>query len=262
MLSMLLRFSEGNMNIWTKFEPIMQLSSIFSWHLPCVVNIFQTPCVQFVIQAFSYKFVVSEPKLRFTPMTSRQYDIIDVILSDLTAVKISFQRPSITNHDMYWLWNWRRVYLNISVPVQSHRCSGEPVLVLLPSVGGSSQLPWEVGMWETGEWGRGWLFHLVHHCHWLCPALCHGGLALQHKDELSAPKKQTTSVAKSEQNVASPPSPVPWRPRKPDVSGSSSKNKCERWRQRRGITRRFTPPTGFQARRYSLIDKTKRLCGS
>lgn len=84
------------------------------------------------------------------------------------------------------MWNRWRVHQSLVTS-----CSGFPALVFPPALGGSSLLPMEAGMWETDERRRAWLFHLVHHCHRLCPDLSHGGLALQHKDELSAPQNKT-----------------------------------------------------------------------
>lgn len=94
-------------------------------------------------------------------MTSLQYDITKVILPDLTKFLQNHKtlyncshRPDITNHGKYTdieTYSWWSAPLNISVSVQFHPYTEEPVLVFSPAVGGSSQLPWEAGMWETGE---------------------------------------------------------------------------------------------------------------
>lgn len=81
--------------------------------------------------------------------------------------------------------------------------------VLSPAVGGSGRLPWEAGMWETGERGRARLFHLVHHCHRLCPALSWWPRSRAQRRAVR-PTKQTTSVAASKQNVVRSP------PRRPE----------------------------------------------
>lgn len=87
-------------------------------------------------------------------------------------------------------------------------CIGEPVLLVLTAVGGSSQSPWEAGMWETASEGG-------HDC--FTSSITVSGSALlsvtvaslsNTKTSCQLPKKQTTSVAQSKQNVASPPSPA------------------------------------------------------
>lgn len=143
-----------------------------------------------------------------------------------------FHRPSITNHDKETDF------------VQLVECSFKSVSVQLhPYTGGGRQQPVAMGGRNVGN-DRVREGMIVSPRPSLSPALPRS-LSWWPRSPTQrravSPTKQTTSVAKSRQNVASPPPPNthtnPPRVGRAHVLASSSKNKCEGWRQRRGIKR-------------------------